>query len=96
MTTIGIFVSNKNSSPYINKVLIHINDHSDIISLDLYYFNLFGFGLICLINIRENRRMDNPEKLATMDTRQTNKTKRDEQHGPHQKPGVNSDAYITI
>ena len=71
MTTIGIFVSNKNSSPYINKVLIHINDHSDIISLDLYYFNLFGFGLICLINIRENRRMDNPEKLATMDTQDT-------------------------
>jgi hypothetical protein len=69
MTIIGIFVSNKNSSPYINKVLIHINDHSDIISLDLYYFNLFRFGLFCLINIRENRRMDNPEKLATMDTR---------------------------
>ena len=71
MTTIGIFVSNKNSSPYINKVLIHINDHSDIISLGLYYFNLFGFGLICLINVRENRRMDNPEKLATMDTQHT-------------------------
>ena len=73
MTTIGIFVSNKNSSPYINKVLIHINDHSNLIciSLDLYYFNLFGFGLICLINVRENRRMDNPEKLATMDTQDT-------------------------
>jgi hypothetical protein len=44
--------------------------------------------------------MDNPEKLATMDTQdtrlKTNKTKRDEQHGSHQKPGVNPDAYITI
>jgi hypothetical protein len=44
--------------------------------------------------------MDNPEKLATMDTQdtrlKTNKTKRDEQHEHHQKPGVNSDAYITI
>ena len=69
MTIIGIFVSNKNSSPYINKVLIHINDHSDIIFLNLYYFNLFRFGLICLMNVRENRRMDNPEKLATMDIR---------------------------
>ena len=44
--------------------------------------------------------MDNPEKLATLDTQdtrlKTNKTNRDEQHGPHQKPGVNSDVYITI
>jgi hypothetical protein len=35
-----------------------------------------------LTNVRENRRMDNPEKLATMDTQdtrlKTNKTKRDE------------------
>jgi hypothetical protein len=56
-------------------------------TFDLYYFNLFGFGLICLTNVRENRRMDNPEKLATMDTQdtrlKTNKTKRDEQHGSH-------------
>ena len=46
--------------------------------------------------------MDNPETLATLDTQdigqrqtkqqQKNRKQKDEQHGPHQKPGVNSDA----
>jgi hypothetical protein len=46
--------------------------------------------------------MNNPEKLATLGTQDTDedkkekenhttqKTKKDEQHGPNQKPGVNS------
>jgi len=34
-------------------------------------------------------RMDIPETLATQDTQNTTQKKKDEQHGPHQKPRVN-------
>ena len=44
--------------------------------------------------------MDNPEKLATLGTQDKDKQNqkhntenyKDEQHAPHQKPGVNPDA----
>ena len=61
-------------------------------------------AFICTILDKRTRkpkkqpRMDNPEKLATMGTQDTGrrqatqKTKKDEQHRPHQKPVVNSDA----
>ena len=48
--------------------------------------------------------MDNPEKLATLCTQDTGrrqpklknitqKTEKDDQHGPHLKPGVNPGAH---